>query len=43
MKESKKARGIYEREPGSGIWWVRYQDAKGKIRREIAGSKMAKL
>lgn len=30
----RKQRGIFEKSPG--VWWVRYSDAKGKIRREKA-------
>src|SRR5579875_128052 len=38
------ARGVFEPVKGSGIWYARYADATGKIRREKAGSKsMAKL
>jgi site-specific recombinase XerD len=33
-----KIRGIYEREQGSGLWWIRYTDADGQKRREKAGS-----
>jgi integrase len=32
-------RGIFEKEPGSGVWWIRYFDQFGKKRREKAGSK----
>src|ERR1700691_1320041 len=38
-KTEKKHRGVYEKEPGSGIWWVRYTDDEGKIRREKVGRK----
>lgn len=38
-KEAKKVRGIYEKVPGSGVWWIRYSDATGRIRREKAGLK----
>ena len=38
IKREKKHRGVYEVEPGSGIWWVRYQ-ADGKIKREKVGRK----
>ena len=31
-------RGIYEKVPGSGIWWIRYTDAAGRLRREKAGT-----
>ena len=30
-------RGVYEREPGSGIWWIRWTDADGKLHREKVG------
>jgi hypothetical protein len=32
-------RGLYEKEIGSGDWWIRYKDAKGRKRREHAGTK----
>jgi integrase len=38
-KREKRHRGVYEKEPGSGIWWVRYTDDEGKIRREKVGRK----
>lgn len=34
-----KQRGIFEKVPGSGVWWVIYFDQFGKRRREKAGSK----
>src|SRR6266705_1236620 len=34
-----KQRGVFEKVPGSGIWWIRYFDQFGKKRRENAGSK----
>jgi integrase len=37
--EHKQLRGVYEKMPGSGEWWIRYADANGKIRREKAGTK----
>jgi integrase len=37
--EDKKLRGIYERDSGSRIWWIRYADSTGRIRREKAGTK----
>jgi integrase len=36
-----KQRGIFEKVPGSGIWWVRHVDAAGRLRREKAGTKGA--
>jgi site-specific recombinase XerD len=32
-------RGVWERIPGSGIWWVHYYDAEGKRHREKVGRK----
>lgn len=40
-KQAKKARGIYEKVPGSGVWWIRYADATGRIRREKIGLKQS--
>src|SRR5437870_193640 len=34
-----KQRGVFEKVPGSGIWWIRYFDQFGKKRREKAGTK----
>lgn len=31
-------RGIYEKVAGSGVWFIRWSDATGKIRREKAGT-----
>jgi len=36
-------RGVYEKLPGSGVWWVRYADTTSRIRREKAGTKSAAL
>ena len=41
--EAKKLRGVYEKVPDSGVWWVRYADATGKVRRERVGNKGAAL
>jgi len=40
---TKKQRGIYEKVPGSAVWWVRYADASGRIRREKGGTKGAAI
>jgi site-specific recombinase XerD len=37
-RQSKKSRGVYEKVPGSGIWWIRYSDGR-RIRREKVGRK----
>lgn len=36
-------RGIYEKVPGSNVWWIRYADTMGRLRREKAGTKSAAL
>jgi site-specific recombinase XerD len=38
-KVRKKPKGIYEKFPSSNVWWVRYADATGRIRREKVGTK----
>ncbi len=38
---ARKQRGLYEKVPGSGVWWIRYADSTGRIRREKAGVKSA--
>jgi integrase len=38
-----KQRGIFEKDPGSGIWWICYFDQFGKKRREKAGTKSVAL
>jgi site-specific recombinase XerD len=43
MKETKRVRGIFEKDPGSGFWWIRYADSMGRIRREKAGTKSSAL
>lgn len=35
----KKLRGVFERVPGSEVWWICYFDAAGKKRREKAGTR----
>jgi integrase len=37
----KKIRGVYEKVAGSGVWWIQYFDARGRRRREKAGTKSA--
>jgi site-specific recombinase XerD len=36
-------RGVFERFKGSGVWYVRYADANGKLRRERVGPKREAL
>src|SRR5271170_6522313 len=38
-----KYRGVYEREPGSKVWWIRYYDQFGKKHREKVGTKSAAI
>jgi integrase len=40
-KQRPKIKGIFEKNPGSGVWWCRYADSSGKIRREKAGTREA--
>jgi site-specific recombinase XerD len=37
-KQTRKARGVFEKIRGSGIWWICYWDASGRKRREKAGT-----
>jgi integrase len=32
-------KGVYEKNPGSGTWYIRYADCAGRIRKEKAGTK----
>src|SRR5690348_2511095 len=41
--ECKKPRGVFEKPKESGIWWIRYVDAAGKLRREKVGPKGAAI
>lgn len=36
-----KDRGLFQRPPGSGIWWIRWADSQGKEHREKIGQKAA--
>jgi len=36
-----KIRGVFEKIPSSGVWWMQYFDAQGRHRREKAGLKSA--
>jgi Phage integrase, N-terminal SAM-like domain len=38
-----KQRGIFEKVPGSGIWWIHWYDAQGRRHREKAGTKSAAI
>ena len=42
-KARRNPRGVYEKFPGSGIWWIRFADTMGRLRREKAGTKSAAL
>lgn len=43
MKVIIKQRGIFEKVPGSGEWWICYYDQTGRRRREKAGTKSAAI
>jgi site-specific recombinase XerD len=38
-----KQRGIFEKVPGSGIWWIHWYDAQGRRHREKVGAKSAAI
>ena len=38
-KMQPRTRGVFEKVPGSGEWWIRYSDADGRLRREKCGPK----
>lgn len=38
-KAGSRQRGVFEKLPGSGEWWICYWDAQGRKRREKAGTK----
>lgn len=42
-KERRKQRGIFEKELGTGVWWIRYADDAGRIRREKVGARGAAI
>jgi integrase len=42
-EEVPKQRGVYEKTCGSGIYYVRYVDSTGRLRREKAGTKSAAI
>jgi len=42
-KKGRNPRGVYEKVPGSGVWWVRHCDADGRLRRERVGTKAAAI
>jgi integrase len=37
-KARRNRRGVFEKVPNSGEWWIRYVDAQGRYRREKAGT-----
>jgi hypothetical protein len=34
----KRQRGVFEKVPGSGAWWIRFVDGSGRYRREEVGA-----
>ena len=38
-KSKRNPRGVFEKVPGSGEWWIRFIDSMGRFRREKAGTK----
>lgn len=43
MKQDDKKRGVFEKEPGSGVWWIQYFDSQHRRRREKVGSRSAAI
>lgn len=39
QRNAKKVRGVFEKVPGSEVWWIQYFDAEGNRRREKVGRK----
>lgn len=39
MTKGKNPRGVFEKEKGSGVWWINYHDAEGRRHRERVGPK----
>src|SRR5437868_4966131 len=39
MKKCKNPRGVYERAPGSNVWWIRYHDSEGRKHCERIGTR----
>lgn len=42
-KSKSTVRGIFERPPSSGVWWISYSDAQGKRHREKIGRRAAAI
>lgn len=38
-----KVRGVFEKDPGSGVWWIQYFDSQHHRRREMVGSRSAAI
>jgi len=38
-----KQRGLFEKVPDSGVWWIHFYDASGRRRREKAGTKIVAI
>jgi hypothetical protein len=36
--QRRRERGVFEKVPGTGVWWIRYIDAQGRYRREKVGT-----
>ena len=39
----KKHRGVFEKDPGSGVWWIQFFDSDGRRHREKIGTKGAAI
>ena len=38
-RQGRNPHGVFEKVPGSKVYWVRYHDAHGRLRREKAGTR----
>ena len=43
MKQDDKKRGVFEKIPGSGVWWIQFFDSQHRRRREKVGSRSAAI
>jgi integrase len=43
MRTIEKVRGVFEKVPGSKVWWIRYNDCDGVLHREKVGLRSAAI
>ncbi len=42
-EQENKTRGVFEKVPGSGVWWIQYFDTEGRRHRERVGRKSSAI